>query len=402
MAHTYPLDDAPSLLQQQGPVDAPTISALPTGTDLLLAPTRTVDRLRHFSEQVYRLDPESHLVRFLKVLMGDAGAGQVRKRFLAAHLQSVLQGSHFYDLDRFYGALFGLGRLSTERLSKDPYTEVATAEEWRQQQVKDGSYRARVEQFSKAVNHGATRVGMELAAEALLGVDCDIYESWVLVDQGQRTYGEVEAEQVTYGGLEGLTYGQLDSDFNLPRNEFIVRPRRAVTPEEARNVRRVGERLKPAQARMIVDPIGVATQVPVAIRGAYSDSEHWEIVAKVVPAPQVVDAYPPPPPGETAVEIPQPVFCGYQGQVCGYNFDISRILTYAQTRLGVWAEFTPVDIATPVLSAVRGALGEVSIQRRTGSDALRSVRSILAGRAVSDGIMASALYTAGRAGGRRL
>lgn len=162
------------------------------GTNLLLPNRATLDRFAHFPEEVYDLSAESHLVRFLKALTGDAGAGQLRKRLIMARLQQSLQGIRFHDLDRFYGSLFGIKRTTDEALTIDPYFSTATSEQWTAQEVADASYRSRISQFAKALAFGPTPTGIELVAEALLSVDCDVYETYEQADGSYQTYGEIE------------------------------------------------------------------------------------------------------------------------------------------------------------------------------------------------------------------
>lgn len=185
------------LLELQVAPEVPRPTATATKTDMLLVPTRMADRLAHFPEEVYDLSAESHLSKLLKVLLGDAGAGQLRKRLLITRMQNTLQGTHFYDLDRFYGPLFGLRRGQDEVFDLDPYTETAVTETWDEVTSKDASFRSRIEQFSKALAYGATPTGMELVAEALLAVDCDIHESYIQADESYQTYAELEDQ---YGG----------------------------------------------------------------------------------------------------------------------------------------------------------------------------------------------------------
>lgn len=170
----------------------PTPEGLTTGTNLLLPSRVTSARLAHFPEEVYDLRAESHLVRFTKVLLGDAGAGQLRKRLIQARLQQSLQGIHFHHLDRFYGALFGIRRFPSETLDLDPSTQTATNDVWAIQHAKDASYRSRITQFARSLSFGPTPTGIELISEALLGVDTDVYETYHQSDSGYRTYGELE------------------------------------------------------------------------------------------------------------------------------------------------------------------------------------------------------------------
>ena len=226
-------------------------SPVPRGTSSstspLLPARRVADRLAHFSEDVYDITPESHLSRFMKVLLGDAGAGQLRKRLTVTRLAQTLTGTHFLDLDRFFGALFGATRLTAERLGFDPYTGLATVDEWDAAHAKDASYRSRMAAFARALAWGPTPTGIELAAEALLAVDCDVFETWIQSDAGYRTYAELEAlynvingyaamEGLAYSALEGIGLGQISKN---DRREFTVRPKRPVSLEEMLVLNRV-------------------------------------------------------------------------------------------------------------------------------------------------------------------
>lgn len=340
MPTQFPLDDAPSLYQLQTPATNPFSATTRSGTDLLLPPERAVDRLRHFPEEVYDLSPESHLVRFLKVLLGDAGAGQLRKRFLYARLQQTFQGTHFFDLDKFYGALFGVKRRTYELLDFDPYTTEATSEEWRVQHAKDSSYRSRIVQFSRAISWGATRVGMELISEALLGADVDIYESWVAADEGAA----------------------------VPRNEFTVRPKVPLSPEESYDLSRVLRRLSPAESRfnILSDPSPVF--MPVSAREVAASSHYWEIRSQVTSTAKAAPVYLRDP--ATPTEQPRPAFSAYQGEAWSYNADIANVVTIAESAPGVWDEKTPSEVVG-----------------RTGDEAVMSHYDVLKGRYVSDGIL---------------
>lgn len=167
-------------------------SVTKTETDLLLQPTSVYERLRHFPENVYDLSPESSVSKLMKVLLGDAGAGQLRKRLFVQHMQATLQGSHFFDLDRFYGPLLGIRRSPSEVLTFDPYVQTATRDQWDDAHARDASFRSRIEQLARAIVYGPTPAGMELIAEALLAVDCDVYESYVQADGSYQSYDELQ------------------------------------------------------------------------------------------------------------------------------------------------------------------------------------------------------------------
>lgn len=163
-----------------------------TATDLIIPPMRVADRLRHFPENIYDTSPESHLSRLMKVLLGDSGAGRLRKVLLMQRLRATLQGSHFFDLDRFYGPLFGMRRSANEVLNINPYQGVATRDQWDDIYARDASFRSRIEQFARAIPFGATPVGMELIAEAVLAADCEILEEYIKADSGYQTYQDLE------------------------------------------------------------------------------------------------------------------------------------------------------------------------------------------------------------------
>lgn len=208
-----------TLLQTQYDPSTPLVDTLRRGTNLLVPDFRLPTRLEHFPSDLYDLRPHSHLVRFMAAMLGDSGVGQMRKRYLMARLQQALTSTHFYDLDRFYGALFGAQRLRVERLPFDPMLYIATGDEWDAVYSADASYRERIIALAKAIPLGATVPGMKVAAEAVTSVECEVTETWRSLDYARR-YGyrtkddivprewrEVEAYLGTYGAGAGQTWG---------------------------------------------------------------------------------------------------------------------------------------------------------------------------------------------------
>ena len=344
------------LLELQTVPEAPKPVEARTKTSMLLVPTRMSDRLRHFPEEVYDLRAESHLVRFLKVLLGDAGAGQLRKRLTIQRLQSTLQGTHFYDLDRFYGALFGVRRSQGEMLDFDPYSQTATRAQWDDVRAKDASFRSRIEQFSRALTYGPTPTGMELISEALLAVDCEVYESYV--DADATGTGE--------------------------RRLFTVRPKRAVTLAEAYDLRRVLTRIKPADARFVIDPSGIALHDPITINGIAADSDHWEVVPEVV-APIAVNN-----PYQVASgnpeEQPRPPFSTYQGEAWSYNADIKGPSAYIDYGLE----------RREVLPPQAYVMADGTVLYFDAPKAIMPALAVQAGRVVSDGVLVSQVFSGPR------
>ena len=341
------------LIELQVSPEAPKPVGSRTKTDMLLVPTRVIDRLKHFPEEVYDLRAESHLVRFLKVLLGDAGAGQVRKRLIVQRMQSTLQGTHFYDLDRFYGALFGLRRSQSEVLDIDPYSQTATRAQWDDVRAKDASFRSRIEQFSRALTYGQTPTGMELIAEALLAVDCEIYESYV------------EADATGTG----------------ERRLFTVRPKRAVTLAEAYDLRRVLTKIKPADARFVIDPSGIALHDPITVNGIAADSDHWEVVPEVVAPVSVNNPYQVT--SGSPEEPPRPPFSSYQGEAWSYNADIKGPSAYIDAGAGGGTD------RREVLPAQSYVLPDGTPIYFEAQKAILPSHAVQAGRVVSDGILVS-------------
>lgn len=303
---------ATTLLQLQAITSNPLVGDLPTATGMILPNRAPFDRLAHFPEDLYDLRPESHLVRFLKALLGESGVGQLRKRYLLAQLEQALDSTHFYDLDRFYGALFGARRGIFGQLPMDPMENVATPDGWDQISKQDAVFRERIIKLSKAITLGATPMGMQALAEALTGVECDVYEVWSLLDNGQvpvtqQTWLEVRTDYASYGVMGNYTWGRIAGTTTIGntgdnnRAEFIVRPKKVYNtsdPAEARQraedlygISRVINVLKPASSIASIDDQGVQVHVKVPIASVASDSEYWEIAPRVLPSDDLQDLY---------------------------------------------------------------------------------------------------------------
>lgn len=398
------LVDAILLALQTTTTGAPRSSVLETTTDPMLLPKTVEERLAHLPETLYDTRPTSHLSRLAKALLGDAGAGGIRKRYIGARLQTVLSTMRYADMDALYGALFGLRRMSGETLAINPYFDAATPDEWAALDARDASYRSRLEAFGRSIPLAGTAEGMVAAAEAMLGIECRIYESWVLVDEtgsnpggappapGARLYSDVEEDFATYGDMDRGTYADIEGGTggfgrttSTNRGEFTLRPYRQITLEELHQLTAVMARLKPVGALMTVDPLGVAVHTPVAIRDVAADSEDWEISAKVA-ADQRVAAYYTRPASTPTVQ-PRPVHAGYQGEAWSYNSDVATTSSYVESPTG--ARIADVDLERIVNLAGH----RVDF---TPDQALADPAGILLGRAASDGIMVIAAYATER------
>lgn len=397
-------DPTAVVLALQAPTaGAPRSSLLSTVTDPMLPPKSTTERLAHLFEGLYDTRPETHLSRLLKALLGDAGAGGLRKRYLTARLQSVVATMRYADLDALYGAVFGLGRLSTEGLDVSPYFDTATPEQWAAIDARDAAYRSRVEAFSRSLPLAGTPEGMATLAGAMLGTECRVYETWVLVDQsggnpggappalGARSYGEVETDYQTYGDMQRGSYadveggtGSFGRTTSQNRGEFVVRPKRQITLEELYQLTTVLTRLKPAGALLTIDPLGVVVHAPVAIRDVAADSEDWEVATKVA-TPQAVARYYQAP-SATPVPQPRPAHTAYQGEAWSYNADVAGVAAYLESTTG--ARTSDVDYERVPLA---GRVVDLTPDRAMANSA-----ALLLGRAASDAVMVVAPYAAQR------
>lgn len=382
------------LLAMQAPAGVPKSPIFETVTDPLLPPSKVSDMLANFPPEVYNLDPSTHLMRLLMVLLGDTGTGQLRKRYTYAHLSQFILTTHYTDLDRLYSAIFGLKRFLREMLPIDPYTDNATDAEWEAIDAADAAYRARVEAFSHAIPWAGTPNGMVMAASAILGEECRVYESYSFLDNEDayaqstaattNTWADLEA--FTNAELEGRTYAQMEgqSQFQgrLPnsRGEFIVRPLRNVTAEERYHLTKVLTRLKPAEALLTIDarPAAVATRLPVY--RAVASSSYWHVQAKTVIDPSKASLYDRSNPDspQTPVEQPRPAFSAYQGAEWAYNHDVVSVSSYVEDEDGNVIQTADYDRATDATGTVVDYTPDLALLDPT---------EILLGQAVSDGSM---------------
>lgn len=293
----------PSLLGMQKSLTEPDIPELTTGTDLLNPSVTTRTRLAHFPDELFDKSDGSVFIRFMKAMLGDAGAGQLRKRLLVQRMWSILASTHFYDLDRFYGAIFGVSRRPGELLPINPLTELATPDGWDEISTFDARYRERIMQLAKAITLGGTPAGMKAISEALTGVECDVYEIWQMLDTAGslgygRTWQQAATTYINYANLATTTWGEVENRPSFGsmgdnvRNEFVIRPKKIYEDDDAgkvdraydfNGIRRVLEHLMPANTLLSIDDKGVAVRMHAPIANIAADSEFWDVVPRVIP-----------------------------------------------------------------------------------------------------------------------
>lgn len=413
----------------------PQVTGVQRATNMLLPDAPTMQQLRNFPDDLYDLRESSALVRLLKVLLGDSGAGQLRKKTLVTRLESALNGANFFDLDRFYGAIFGALRNQNEVLVINPMDETATPDEWDQIKAADASYRERIVELAKAIAMGGTIPGLQQAAEAIVQAPVDIYESWQLLDAygavlsaSPNTWDETQTlyptwqsfpSTSTWNAVEGTV--QVGRTNTLTRSEIIVRPRKdyASTPEhiydfprEENALVRVLQKLRPAGTIVTVDPDMGDPYVPTDISGLQADSEFWEIVPKVLPKSNIVgsdEVYPLSSqqaaaqtaggitPADVHRVLPRPPWAASQGTTWTYNPSISAVTSYT------YAPPDPANVLDPQDGPVSTYADDQVVVFRDGTEVrytarkgVLSAQQALASGTVSDGALVAHPYSGDR------
>lgn len=337
------------------------VDGIETATNMLIPDAPTSEQLKNFPEDLYDLRDTSNLVRLMKVLLGDAGAGQLRKRTLLTRMEAYLSGAQFFDLDRFYGAIFGALRTPGEALSINPMDDVATPDEWDALMAADASFRERIAAMARGIAMGATVPGLKAVAEAIVQADVDIYESWALLDAYSAflnptpyTWTQVQSAHPlwntfqstdTWNSITGtITVGRTNT---LTRSEIVIRPKKEYAasptqqydyPQDQNALIRVLQHLRPAGTIITVDPnLGMPDQI-TPISGLKADSEFWEVIPKVTPNTSLNDLSPYPlSSGQQAAGVqptdqrilPRPPFSSSAGTYWTYNPMISSVKGYA-------------------------------------------------------------------------
>lgn len=313
---SYPAVQQASVLGLQTPATLPVPPGTATAVNLISPPLQVAAQLPNFPRNVYDVSPTSLLYHFMAALLGDGGAGQLLRRNMITRLQQAITSTHFYDLDSFYGALFGAQRGPAGSLPQnpntgqpvDPYSDLASPDGWDEIEAADAVFRERVIQLARAITLGGTVPGLQALAEAVTGSTCQIWEAWRLgvsaVTPVGNTWHQVETTYPTWAATAGQTWDSLMGfvpfvNINGLPSEVIIEPRKQYPSTPAGlaeqgadmfGVLSVIEALKPASALVSFVPQGLSTLAPLPIAGAWSDSENWELVHTVTPA-GTPDAY---------------------------------------------------------------------------------------------------------------
>jgi hypothetical protein len=319
---SFPNVSPASVLGLQAPATQPLPPGTETATNLLSPGLQVAAQLVNFPPSVYDTTPASLLSHFMTALLGNSGAGQLRKRQMVARLQQALTSTRFYDLDSFYGALFGAQRGPSGALPVnpatglpvDPYGDLASPDAWDEVEAADATFRERIIQLARAITLGATVPGMQALAEAITGVQCTVWEVWRLLEDasgpapGYQTWEEVSGQYADWSSFpQGTTWQAVEGAVllggvmgNGTPNEIVIRPKKSYSSSVADQqqmgadmlgILSVAEVLRPAASLITVDTTAPVISVPVQAPSAWADSQYWEIVRLVTPLSPSSAAY---------------------------------------------------------------------------------------------------------------
>lgn len=305
---TTPVAPVGALLSRQVNPALPTAATLAAATGMLLPAPSLSAQLAHFPDTLYDLRDTSHLVRFMTALLGDAGVGQLRKRQLAARLAATLTGSSWLDHDRFYGAIFSMGRIFDERLGIDPADQVATVTEWDVLEAADAAYRERIIALSATLPTAGTLPGLIAAASAIISAPVEATETWRLLDGATasppRTWGQVSALG-NWGVLDHQRWFAIENTYTIglsgvdSRAEVVLRPHKDYSPDragavaaaaDARALTEILSKLTPDGILVTVDTAVAAPGVNVPIAAVFADSAWTRTLPVLTPAPHLTPA----------------------------------------------------------------------------------------------------------------
>jgi hypothetical protein len=413
-ATQYQNPDSDDLISGQIDPTQPQVVGLTSYTDPLVVDHTLAVRMQNFDPALFNLSPASHLVRLLSALVGVGGIGGMRRQQTINRMSAAMSGTHFLDLDGFWGAIFGASRMSDEVLPQldgepiNPATKVADTETWDAARSRDGKFRSRIIQLAAGFAQGATLFGVRMAAEAVLGCEVDLTESWVLVDLMPgaahpadvlgNTYFALQSQYHTWGVMTGTKYANLEGGyaaigFNTPlgnRGEVVLTPKRAVTDEERVHVANVLTDLAPAGMVVTVAATPVVAHREVAPRFVYADSSDWSVSSSITAYQAIADyadtIYPTVDGSQVAS---RPAFGEYSGESWSYNTRVSAVTAY---------QMTNNQVSAPGVDAQTVMFSDGTAQEFSPRLALLDPKQAAMARAGAEGILTSYPYAPGRFG----
>lgn len=162
------------------------VSGIPTYSEVvkqnyLIEPLTGAKDVFHYIEnfpyEIYTKSADTHLYKFMRSLLGDAGVNWLRKNQLDARVMLEEMGLDAFDLDAFFGNPFAFGRIADEIYEVDT-TGLISREQDEIIKSKNARYRNRALDYINGARAGNTPLGMKLIAQAGLGHAVEIVENY--------------------------------------------------------------------------------------------------------------------------------------------------------------------------------------------------------------------------------
>lgn len=163
-----------------------TVSGVPTYSEIvkqsylvepLTGAKDTFHYIENFPYEIYTKSVDTHLYKFMRALLGDAGVNWLRKNQLDARIALEEMGLDAFDLDSFFGNPFRFGRIAEEIYEVD-YTGLINRDQDEYIRSQNARYRNRALDFINGARAGNTPFGMKLVAKSGLGHDVEIVENY--------------------------------------------------------------------------------------------------------------------------------------------------------------------------------------------------------------------------------
>jgi hypothetical protein len=222
---------------------------------------------KFFPEEVYNLNENSVLYKFMFSLLGDSGVSGVKKAFFSPRAYTTLTGTNFNDIDTLFSNIFGLLRAKDELYEFDPYNQLLTERQWSSIKYKDGSFKARSSDYMRFFQYGNTFDGMKLLARSTSGYESHVHQNWTYID-------DINSQQII--GIPNL--GRTDIF-----EEIVILPSVAqLTVEEERRVTETMHRFIPMNGIVTVDVTeGLLDEIAFSTTNMESTSNYFYISKKV-------------------------------------------------------------------------------------------------------------------------
>lgn len=278
----------------------------------LLPPKSTELRLEHFDENVYAVDPNTVLFKFVDALCGDAGAGSLKKEAFLQRLSGALDSIYGSDLDYIFGNVRFLSRSVSESYTQNPMTQMLTTEKWNEVYAKDAQYRSRIREYFQACDKGNTPEGIRQAVHAAISADCQVMESWRYIDSfgisnpvgragvitayfavdrasGHRVPFSLESAAATFIASQTTPENWVITPSQARSEVTVVPHKESLSGREARLMLEMLHKIGNADTVLTISPTGLSVYSPVSVRTVAADSTYYQVEKIVTGTPDLKD-----------------------------------------------------------------------------------------------------------------